>query len=156
VRAAAEKLKSFRVFFPGYLSPLQKQAFFRVSELFVSPSVHESYGLSIVEALRAGLPVLASDHSGAEEILSPEFSRIVPYRGQTGGWFSFCGRKGDIPARMAGRLAELLSDPSELERMGRAARTAGERMSFAAAAEELQAAVLQLLPGESEPALSRP
>ena len=152
VRAAAERLKSFRIFFPGYLCPLKKQAFFRAAQLFVSPSVHESYGLSIVEALRAGLPILASDHSGADEILSPQFSRVVPYNGQTGGWLSFSGRHGDIPARLADALAELLADPAKLRAMGRAAKAAGEKMSFADAARRLRDAALSQLPAEPEPA----
>lgn len=148
VRAAAEGLGSFRVFFPGYLCPLKKQAFFRVSELFVSPSVHESYGLSIVEALRAGLPVLASDHSGAEDMLSPEFSRVVPYNGQTGGWMSYSGRRGDIPRRLAASLAQLLSDPAKLRAMGRAAKSAGENMSFSDAALRLEEAALKTIPAQ--------
>ncbi|MBI4387088.1 MAG: glycosyltransferase, partial [Elusimicrobia bacterium] len=64
VHAEARRLRRCRVFFPGYLSPIRKQAHFRLSNLFISPSIHESYGLSNVEALRAGLPILASDHSG--------------------------------------------------------------------------------------------
>jgi glycosyltransferase involved in cell wall biosynthesis len=144
VRTAAERFKSFRVFFPGYLSSRKKQAYFRISELFVSPSVHESYGLSIVEAMRAGLPILASDHSGADEILSPEFSRVVPYNGQAGGWLSFSGRHGNIPHRLADHLADLLADPQKLGAMGRAARHAGENMSFASAAKRLSSAALGL------------
>ena len=153
VRAAAERLKSFRVFFPGYLCPRKKQAYFRVSELFVSPSVHESYGLSIVEALRAGLPILASDHSGAEEMLAPEFSRVVPYHGQAGGWMSLSGWKGDIPSRLADHLMDLLADPQRLKIMGQAARRAGESMSFASAAQRLVSAALVLL-GDNQEAVA--
>lgn len=156
VRAAAERFKSFRVFFPGYLSSKKKQAFFRVSKLFVSPSVHESYGLSIVEAMRAGLPVLASDHAGADEILSPEFSRVVPYNGQAGGWLSFSGRHGNIPHRLADNLADLLRDPQRLSAMGRSARQAGENMSFASAAKRLSSAALDLLHAGGEPMSSGP
>lgn len=153
VREAAKRFKHFRIYFPGYLSPPKKQAYFRASELFISPSVHESYGLSIVEAMRAGLPILASDHSGAEEILSPEFSRVVPYNGQAGGWLSFSGRNGDIPNRLADHLAELLSDPQKLSTMGQAARLAGENMNFASAASWLASTALGLLHNQSETAL---
>ena len=45
----------------------------------MSPSVHESYGLNVVEALRAGLPVLASDHYGVRDILKDEYGVRVPY-----------------------------------------------------------------------------
>ena len=53
--------------------PLNPREHIRLAELFVSPSVHESYGLTLVEAMRAGLPILASDHHGVAEILRPEF-----------------------------------------------------------------------------------
>src|SRR6185503_5675935 len=60
VRSAAAKLRGrARAVFPGYVGSADKPAMFALAELFVSPSVHESYGLNVVEALRAGLPVLA-------------------------------------------------------------------------------------------------
>ncbi|HVE13076.1 MAG TPA: glycosyltransferase family 4 protein [Elusimicrobiota bacterium] len=127
VRAGAARLKRFRVVFPGYLAGLEKQSHLRLAELFVSPSLHESYGLTIVEALRAGLPVLASDHHGVEEILRPEYGRIVSYAG--------AGRA----ERMAGALRELLGG-GELAEMGRRAKAASEGMSFEDAARALRRA----------------
>ena len=64
VRAAAAKLKQVKVIFPGYLDAAAKRAYFQLGNLFISPSIHESYGLNVVEAMHAGLPVLASDHYG--------------------------------------------------------------------------------------------
>jgi hypothetical protein len=43
-----------RVVFPGYVAGRRKQAFFRLADLYGSPSRHESYGLTLLEALRAG------------------------------------------------------------------------------------------------------
>lgn len=134
VRAAAERLSRFRVFFPGYLPAFEKQAYLRLARLFVSPSVHESYGLTLVEALRAGLPVLASDHHGVEETLRPAYGRAVPY-----------GK----PRRRAGLLAEaleeMLADLDALGAMGEAARRAARGMSFPDAADKLLSAALGLL-----------
>lgn len=146
VRAAAERLRSFRVFFVGYLPPLEKQVYFRLSDLFVSPSIHESYGLSIVEALQAGLPVLASDHSGVDEILSPEFSRVVHYGRKAGKIASWARRRGDIPERLAGALRDMLQDIDALRAMGARAKAASEGMSFAQAAERVAGAALMLVP----------
>ncbi|MEE8425012.1 MAG: glycosyltransferase, partial [Elusimicrobiota bacterium] len=131
VRSAADRLQRVRVFFPGYLSGCGKQAYFRLADLFVSPSEHESYGLTIVEALRSGLPVAASDHAGAEEILRPEYGRMAAY--------------GDPPRRaerLAEELSDLLADPEELRRMGARAREASKHMTFADAAGRLLEAVL--------------
>lgn len=139
VKEAAGRLRKARVFFPGYLAPAQKQAHFRVSHLFVSPSVHESYGLSIAEALRAGLPVLASDHYGVRELLKPDYGRVVPYGSSPRG-------------ALAGALRELLSGPAELAEMGKRAGLAGEKMSFENAAQRVFETALQTLP---QPAGSR-
>ena len=71
VRAAAAKLKQVKVVFPGYLDAAAKRLFSDRGNLFVSPSIHESYGLNVVEAMHAGLPVLASDHYGVRDTLPP-------------------------------------------------------------------------------------
>lgn len=143
VRRAARRLKRARVFFPGYLSPKEKQMYFRLADVFVSPSVHESYGLSIVEALQAGLPVVASDHSGVEEILRPEFSEIVPYYGAVGS-LGRLGKHGRLAARLARGLARAVADPRKLQEMGANALRASRDMSFAVAAQRLADSALEL------------
>lgn len=41
----------------------------KTASVFVLPSVHDSYGIVVVEAMAAGLPVIVSDHAGAHEIV---------------------------------------------------------------------------------------
>jgi len=137
VRRAAARLTRTRVFFPGYLSALGKRVYFRLADLFVSPSLHESYGLTIVEALQEGIAVLASDHYGVAEILAPEYGRTVSYARPS--------RRSDA---LAGALAELLSDPAGLKRMGKAAAQAAKHMRFSDAAERVLDAALALAGGE--------
>ncbi|MDE2291614.1 MAG: glycosyltransferase family 4 protein [Elusimicrobia bacterium] len=134
VRRAAERLRRFRVFFPGYLDPAAKQAYFRLADLFVSPSLHESYGLTVVEGLQAGLPVLASDHHGVDETLRPDYGRAVPY-----------GEPAARARRMAEALGELLADRPVLRAMGEKAREAARGMDFGRSAEELLDAALATL-----------
>ena len=69
--------RNVRVIFPGYVSGLRKQAFQRLADLYIFPSRHESYGLTLLEALHAGLPAVCLDHHGAREVMRPEFGRIV-------------------------------------------------------------------------------
>lgn len=72
-------------------------------DLFVSPSRAEPFGLSIVEAMAAGVPVLATMSEGAGEIIDPDQTgSLVPLR--------------DVDA-LAKAIAELLSDPSERQRL---------------------------------------
>jgi len=68
-------------------------------DLFVSPARAEPFGLSIIEAMAAGVPVLATMSEGACEIIEPDQTgRLVPLR--------------DVNA-LAGAIDELLSDPQE-------------------------------------------
>jgi alpha-maltose-1-phosphate synthase len=54
---------------------------FRDADLFVLPSVVEGFGLSALEAMAAGTPVLVSDHTfGADIIDSGENGFVVPSR----------------------------------------------------------------------------
>jgi len=68
-------------------------------DLFVSPSRSEPFGLSIIEAMAAGTPVIATMSEGALEIIEDEKTgRLVPI--------------GDVAA-MAKAISELLSDPAQ-------------------------------------------
>ncbi|MBI4676638.1 MAG: glycosyltransferase family 4 protein [Elusimicrobia bacterium] len=136
VEACAAGLKRVRVFFPGYLAAPDKAAYFRLADVFISPSVHESYGLNVVEAMQAGVAILASDHYGVRDIVDPSFGRVVHYPSRT-----------KAPERLAAALIELLSDPERLKEMGRAASAAAERMPFSDTARKVLACGLGLLEG---------
>ena len=61
LRAQAEQLRISRsVVFPGMLEGRIKQGAFAAADAFVLPSHQENFGLSVVEALAVGLPVLIS------------------------------------------------------------------------------------------------
>ena len=81
LRALAARCRQVRVVFPGYVTGLRKQAFQRLADLYVFPSKHESYGLTLLEALHAGLPAVCLDHHGAREVMRPEFGRVVKASG---------------------------------------------------------------------------
>ena len=73
-------------------------------DLFVSTSESESFGMAIVEAMAAGIPVVATETDGAREIIEPDVTgRLVPV--------------GNVDA-IAKSTSELLSDPSERARLG--------------------------------------
>ncbi|MFA6315948.1 MAG: glycosyltransferase family 4 protein [Elusimicrobiota bacterium] len=136
VQADAAALRSVRVFFPGYLAAPEKAAFFKIADIFVSPSVHESYGLNVVEAMQAGMAILASDHYGVRDVVDPSFGRVVHYPSPA-----------KAPERLAGALMELLEDPERLREMGRQAAEAASRMPFKDAAVKVLEAGLALVRG---------
>jgi hypothetical protein len=83
LRTLAARLKRVRVIFPGYVSGTRKRAFFGLADVYLFPSSHESYGLTLMEALSSGLPAISRDHAGARQILSPEFGVTVPGSGRS-------------------------------------------------------------------------
>src|SRR5215213_1654594 len=78
--------------------------------LFVSAARSEPFGLSIVEAMAAGLPVVATESEGALEIIEDGLSgKLVPL---------------DDPESLAEAINDLLDDPDERSRLGRNALVA--------------------------------
>jgi glycosyltransferase involved in cell wall biosynthesis len=84
----------------------------RALDLFVLPTDWESLPLSVLESMRCGLPVVATDVGGVGEAVED---------GRTGRL---------VPPRDAGALAEaildVLREPARREAMGQAARNAAE------------------------------
>ncbi|MGQ9864273.1 MAG: glycosyltransferase family 4 protein [Bacteroidia bacterium] len=58
-----------RFHFTGFLPPSQVEELFDYSDVYVMPSVSEPFGISALEALRAGVPVILSKQSGVAEVL---------------------------------------------------------------------------------------
>lgn len=57
--------------FVGYVSPERLPAFYHQADLFCAPSVgFESFGLVLLEAMAAGLPVIASDIAGYRSLVT--------------------------------------------------------------------------------------
>ena len=119
LRSLAGRLRRTRAIFAGHVTGIRKQAFFALADLYVFPSRHESYGLTLVEALRAGLPAVCLDHHGAREVMRPDCGMLVP------------------EDRLREAIASLLLDPERRTRMGRAAREYGATLRFSDSAVRL-------------------
>ncbi len=89
------------------------------SDIFALPTNWEGFPLSILEAMRAGLPVVASEVGGVAEAVAD---------GETG----FLTPSGDVAA-VRSKITALLTGPALRRRMGEAGRTRYERhFTFAA------------------------
>lgn len=60
---------SDRMFFTGHLEGAEKHEVYRVADLFVMPSVSEPFGITPLEAMKIGTPVLISKQSGVSEVV---------------------------------------------------------------------------------------
>lgn len=86
---AATGTAASRILFPGWVTGSEKARLLRAAAVFASPSAQENFGISVVEAMAAGVPVLVSRGVNlAPEInsanagwvvdpLAPSFSRVL-------------------------------------------------------------------------------
>ncbi len=62
----------------GFVEGEQKDECFRRADLFVAPSRWESFGLTVVEAMAWGVPVVAAASDGVTGVLGPDYPYLVP------------------------------------------------------------------------------
>ena len=105
-QAAALGLQA-RITWAGWQPPERMPDFYAQANLFVFPSRHEGMPNAVLEAMAAGLPVVATRIAGNEELVTPQVGRLVP---------------PDDPAALADALAALLPAAEVRRRMGAAAR----------------------------------
>jgi glycosyltransferase involved in cell wall biosynthesis len=90
----------------GHVAWQQLPDFYHRATVFVMPSYYETFGISVIEAMAFGLPVVASNVGGLPEVVEDGVTGLlVP--------------PGDVKA-LADSLARLLHDPELRARMGRA------------------------------------
>ncbi len=129
LQALARKLRRVEVHFPGYVTGLDKHAHLALADLYVFPSRHESYGLTLMEALAAGLPVLTTRHRSAADLVQRSFGRVVDAH----------------PEALYSGLKELLKRREELPRMGEEARRFAQARPFTLAADTVARTLLSLV-----------
>ncbi|HTQ79709.1 MAG TPA: glycosyltransferase, partial [Thermoanaerobaculia bacterium] len=119
---AAELGLGEAVAFLGRADAARVRALLARARALVVPSIYEGMPLVILEAMAAGVPVVASAVSGIPEVVVD---------GET-GWLV----PAEDPAALAAALAAVLADPAEAARRGAAGRgRVAERFSPRAAAE---------------------
>lgn len=97
---------SDKVLFTGFRSDIP--ALLNIFDIFVLSSTREGTSLTLIEAMGAGLPIVATDVGGNSNVLDDKKTGLL------------------VPARNAGRLADaiisLCQDPRAREEMGKAGR----------------------------------
>lgn len=111
-RAEAES-RGLDVVFGGMVDPAEVPVWYAAADIFLSASTSETQGLTYLEALAAGLPVICR--------ADPCLKGVV--RGGVNGY-----QCADA-AEMAARTAALLAAPDELAAMGRRAKASAQAFS---------------------------
>jgi glycosyltransferase involved in cell wall biosynthesis len=131
VRALMQELNlEDRVSLAGELDEASLADAYDHADLFVSPSLQETYGMAVAEALARGLPVVATLTGAARDLVGDSAGLLVP--------------TGDISA-LASALSRVLDDADLRARLAEGARRVRERLPDWEQASARMAAALESL-----------
>ena len=104
-----------RVLFHGVQTPQNLSRFYAEVDIFVLPSLYESFGIVVAEAMAFGLPIIASRVGGIPELVTDgENGLLVPPQNSEA---------------LAEAISKLASDPELRERFGRASREKSQNLN---------------------------
>lgn len=108
--------------FTGRLSGQALSQAYASADLFVFPSITDTFGQVLLEAMASGLPVVAADAGPTREVVGEEAGAFVP--------------AGD-DARLAAEIYRLATDPTQRSRMAAGALRAASKRSWGAVFDDL-------------------
>ncbi|NDJ60654.1 MAG: glycosyltransferase family 1 protein [Chloroflexi bacterium] len=109
--------------FMGYLTGAALAEAYASADVFVFPSASEAYGLVVIEAMAAGLPVVASRVGGVNDMIT---------EGVNGYTFAVNDQRGLIDG-----VRQIASNRARISAMGRAARAFAETQTWDASLNDL-------------------
>jgi glycosyltransferase involved in cell wall biosynthesis len=107
----------------GLVSEAEKRTWFEAADVFCLPSLHEGFGLPVLEAMAHGTPVVTSSGTATEEVVGNGGLTVDPTDG----------------GAIAEALATVLGDASLAERLGEAGRARAADYSWSRTADGLVA-----------------
>ncbi len=113
-----------RIELPGWVAGRERLSLFRGASLYVLPSLQENFGISVVEAMACGVPVL----------VSPGVNLASELDAAGAGWVA-----GSEPSALTSTLHAALSNAGERIRRGGNARAFAARFRWPAVAGQLLA-----------------
>jgi glycosyltransferase involved in cell wall biosynthesis len=128
VAAAAAEL-GLRLVHPGFVTDAELAALYRGAAVAAVPSLHEGFGLPVLEAMASGAPVVAS-RAGNLPDLADGAAVLVP--------------PGDATA-LATAIGGLLHNPEERARLAAAGPAVASAYSWSRAAEMMAAVYREVL-----------
>ena len=107
---AAELGVADRVRFLGHVEQEVMPSYLKASDIFIRPSRSEGFGISFVEAMAAGLPVIATQEGGISDFL---FDAMRNPDKETTGW----AVDADAPDQIAKAVSAIIANPGEVTRV---------------------------------------
>jgi glycosyltransferase involved in cell wall biosynthesis len=105
----------------GYVSGAEREGLFRQASMLVLPSLDEGFGMPALEAMRIGVPVVASNRGALPEVI-----------GDAGLLVEAPDAEG-----LAAAMEQVLTQPELAHRLGEAGKARSARFTWRASAEAL-------------------
>ena len=116
---AAQSSAASQIVFEGFVPEADLDRYYASATVFAMPSRGEGFGLVYIEAMRHGLPVIASDEDAGPEIVK---------HGETGYTINR-KRTQELPGTVSSTSSNILA---KLPRWGKRGATAGRNISASA------------------------
>lgn len=112
-----------RVYFTGMIAHEQIPSYLATADVFVMPSAAETFGLSVVEALAAGLPALGIESPGVGDVVED-------------GCSGFLTQEVDL-ALYTAKMVRLVTEKSLRRKMSLQAQQAAQAYSIEIAGQQM-------------------
>ena len=119
----------------GYVTDAERENLYAGARALILPSLDEGFGLPVLEAMSAGVPVVASNRGALPEVVGTGGMLIDPTR----------------PADLAAALAPLIADDVVAEHWGAAGLERARAFRWSAAAETLRLAYTEAVARRCNP-----
>lgn len=108
--------------FVGRKNPQELPHYYRAAELLVLPSQYESFGITAVEAMACGVPVITTDTAGVSDLIDTKHANTIT--------------SANNPLLLAKKMRSILLDPSMHNRISEDAVKNVQDLSWDAAAQK--------------------
>ena len=142
--ARAYGLSKEELVLTGYLDDTELIALYRATKLFVFPSLHEGFGLPVLEAMACGAPVIGSNATSIPEVIDHQEAMFDP----------------ESITSMRDCLARALKNPGFLENLQKHCRSRASNFSWSITADHAISALesafdrgLHAVPDRAKPGL---
>jgi glycosyltransferase involved in cell wall biosynthesis len=135
-RAAVAEGVADNVRFVPWLPQEELFELYQTHDLFVFPSMHDSSGNVVLEALSFGLPVVCVDIGGPAQIVTPSSGVIVSTAGRN---------TAQLAATMANEIARLSSSEELLEQLSNGAKTRAAQFAVSDRVEAFYGMVAEII-----------
>ena len=111
LRRVAQAGLGDRILFTGFLPPEELKRLYRRADVYVLPSVSEPFGLTVLESLRQGTPVILSRKAGVAEVvrhaLRVDFWNVRELAGKILSVLKFAPLSSELSARGRSEVGRL-------------------------------------------------